>query len=90
MSEWISVQDRLPEPPCRCLVYTPYNVYGDGMITATFTEFGWMTPGYIEQITHWMPLPKPPDDVPNGFRIGGVMEVTADMLEEGGGVDAAD
>lgn len=61
--DWISVRDRLPEPPCRCLVYTPYNEYGDGMITATFTEYGWMTPGYIGQVTHWMPLPEPPEGV---------------------------
>lgn len=87
-TDWIRVEDRLPEPPRRCLVYTPYNEYGDGMFLATFTEFGWMTPGYIGQVTHWKPLPEKPDDVPNGFRIGGVMEVTADMLEEGGGGDA--
>lgn len=54
---WISVKDRLPEPPAKCFVYSR-RMREIGI--ATYTEWGWMTPVYFQEITHWMLLPEPP------------------------------
>lgn len=49
---WIPVEDRLPEGECRCLVAV------DGEVrSATYYPPGKFQP----EITHWMPLPKPPE-----------------------------
>jgi len=70
MSEWISVADKLPKAGTRCLSWrndaedkgTYYAVttsYGPG-------RFGWcyaiseIKAGV--EVTHWMPLPDPPED----------------------------
>jgi hypothetical protein len=69
MSEWISVEERLPEHKQRVLVF--YNnhfwvveawIQSDGM-------WFWPTGGYQKGIppnhaTHWMPLPDPPEATP--------------------------
>ena len=60
---WISVKERMPEPPAQCLVYSDKARRPRGMETATYTEFGWMTAAYFPEITHWMPLPEPPEEV---------------------------
>ena len=62
VSDWISVKDRLPEPPAQCLVYSPKMSRPRGMETATYTELGWLTAAYFSGITHWMPLPEPPEE----------------------------
>ena len=31
------------------------------METATYTEFGFMMAAYFPEVTHWMPLPEPPE-----------------------------
>jgi hypothetical protein len=58
MSEWISVNDRLPELAVSVLAWKPcgpfVGFYDDDTWTVTtdqYSECG---------ITHWMPLPKPP------------------------------
>ena len=56
VQEWISVDDRLPEPREKTICI---NRYGDIMI-GIYTEWGWMFPCYFEEPTHWMPLPQPP------------------------------
>ena len=55
VQEWISVEDRLPEPKENAICL---NRHGDMMI-GTYTEWGWMFPCYFEGPTHWMPLPHP-------------------------------
>lgn len=59
MSEWVSVTDRMPEIGRFVLVfltnidYLPYKIavyYGNG---------NWS--GLDRHITHWMPLPEPPE-----------------------------
>ena len=55
VQEWISVKDRLPEPTYCVLVA---GAYGEMGIDALGTDGEWM--GMVEDITHWMPLPKHP------------------------------
>jgi len=59
--QWISVKDRLPENDNEVLIVA------SGEVTTAFYEagdFGWSygTTGYETTITHWMPLPKPPEE----------------------------
>lgn len=58
VQEWISVNDRLPEPKENAICI---NRHGDMMI-GTYTEWGWMFPCYYGKPTHWMPLPEPPKE----------------------------
>lgn len=62
---WISVKDRMPEPPAQCLVYSDKARRPRGMETATYTNLGWMTAAYFPEITHWMPLPEMPEEEEN-------------------------
>lgn len=52
---WISVKDGLPEPTYCVLVV---GAYSEMAIDALGTDGEWM--GMVEDVTHWMPLPKPP------------------------------
>jgi hypothetical protein len=55
LTRWIPVGERLPEP----LVYVP--VYGSGnhgFERGALSQFGLFFP---EWVTHWMPLPEPPE-----------------------------
>ena len=56
IQEWISVNDRLPEPKEKAICL---NRDGEMMI-GTYTEWGWMFPCYFKSPTHWMPMPQPP------------------------------
>ena len=56
VQEWISVNDRLPEPKEETIC-----IDTDGnMMIGTYTEWGWMFPCYFKSPTHWMPLPEQP------------------------------
>lgn len=65
-SEWISVEDRLPDKGQEVLAYRgDYN--GDMMNTYTYLgrknwedDYGYRGSTEHEGITHWMPLPVPP------------------------------
>jgi hypothetical protein len=62
---WISVEDRLPEKADRYLVALEF----DGAIVVDFDDYeefreGWDWLRYYDiepPITHWMPLPEPPE-----------------------------
>ena len=55
--QWISVEDRLPDKqPCEYLVVNANNVE-----TAICLDNRWITPRRVIKITHWMPLPTPPE-----------------------------
>ena len=56
VQEWISVDDRLPDEPMRCLVYTKRGKYFGYEIT--YYNQGFYTQ-YAEAI-YWMPLPQAP------------------------------
>ena len=60
--KWISVEERLPEGACRCLVITKRHEESSTVNTATYNHMGWWTYGNFGEITHWMPLPKAPED----------------------------
>ncbi len=56
-NEWVSVEERLPEPTYCVLVYTTdYSIEVD----ARGSDGEWMS----HEVTHWMPLPAPPDRRP--------------------------
>lgn len=59
--EWISVKDRLPEEMCFVIGFG-----GEEVAPVVFCEgeFGMWTPDGLacfNNITHWMPLPTPPE-----------------------------
>ena len=56
VQEWISVKDRLPEKPMKCLVYTKRGEYG-GYEVAHYNEGFYLQ---YENVTHWMTLPDEP------------------------------
>lgn len=58
---WISVKDKMPEYG-RYLVTV---VRDDGAVavhTATYNDLGWWMHSNAGEITHWMPLPEPPEE----------------------------
>jgi hypothetical protein len=64
--EWISVDDRLPETCTGMLVYSMDNVHPYTVILIAIWDGGefdfqdsWENANL--QVTHWMPLPSPPE-----------------------------
>lgn len=58
---WIPVTERLPEKyDYYYLVVAISRIAGTHVCRALFTNYGWES--YDYQITHWRPLPKPPED----------------------------
>ena len=59
MGEWISVQDRLPDYLGDCLVWA-HDQEGHGYLR--IDTYSWRY-GFLHlNVTHWMPLPAPPED----------------------------
>ena len=61
MSEWIHVNERLPETNERVLVYLKEKVSRYTQIDTDRViakKAGWVRWG--DEVTHWMPLPEPP------------------------------
>ena len=56
VQEWISVDDRLPEP------FESVLVFRDGKISIDYNEEnGWFAYDLNgKRVTHWMPIPQPP------------------------------
>lgn len=59
---WISVEDRLPETDIWCLMYLSDNRTVIGFrYSKPYQEWCMMGNDFgDEEVTHWMPLPKPP------------------------------
>ena len=66
-SEWISVKDRLPENGGYCLVHQYNPRYNMSIIQSgrySVTRKGWLGAQALcslDFVTHWMPLPEPPE-----------------------------
>ena len=64
VQEWISVKDRLPEAGGYVVCIAKRNPFSRFIpIVARIEKNGWVNPiteQYISEVTHWMPLPKPP------------------------------
>ena len=56
VQEWISVDDRLPGEPMKCLVYTKRGKYWGYEIT--YYNQGFYT--QYAEVIYWMPIPQPP------------------------------
>lgn len=68
MPGWISVQDRLPEERGRYLCWFGKNTFCVGADIATYLPewhgFGILeSDTVLQNITHWMSLPEPPEEV---------------------------
>lgn len=66
VQEWISVKDGLPKHNQRVLVYGTANIQMVAIYDAISKGRHWLICGtwYVEmtqEVTHWMPLPHPPD-----------------------------
>lgn len=71
MSEWVSVKDRLPETDDMVLVLASGKpreniTLVDAFELAEYDPEGWSLETYPEwmdaKVTHWMPLPEPPEE----------------------------
>lgn len=57
---WISVEERLPKPGKSCLVYSPHSITP---MSSDQRSGRYADPWEFHcrgDVTHWMPLPKPP------------------------------
>ena len=65
-SDWIKVEDRLPEPNTRCIIRTIHDDYIPGVYLDTddpnkcwFWGFNYT---FYSNITHWLPIVPPKED----------------------------
>jgi hypothetical protein len=71
MGEWISTKERLPADGVEVLVYATWRVMSVGKRGRPpdpdgnpIRDYTWITDGgwaYSSDITHWQPLPAPPE-----------------------------
>ena len=57
--EWISVKDKLPEKDVRVLVYLKTDRSYTKIDTDRLDDRGFVR--WFNDVTHWMPLPEPPE-----------------------------
>lgn len=67
-NEWVSVEDRLPTPGER-VIATDEQFVGEGYIDSCcrwyrYGGFEWRFFDIERDVTHWMPLPEPPERCP--------------------------
>lgn len=62
LPRWIPVTERLPDYPGRFMCYYEVNDYGENGHCIDWGMYdpddGW----YVSGVTHWMPLPEPPEE----------------------------
>ena len=65
VQEWISVDDRLPKTGEYVVCIAKRNPFSRFMpMVARIENNGWVNPiteQYISEVTHWMPMPQPPN-----------------------------
>lgn len=61
-SEWISVEERMPEDGSEVLASVDENSDDCGLHVCVYHDgtFERSEAGYVWGVTHWMPLPEPP------------------------------
>ena len=65
---WISVEDRLPEDETEVIIFVQHKI-GWYRVFGWHDEYGWHSSaeefgdGESDFVTHWMPLPEPPEEV---------------------------
>lgn len=57
---WISVKDRLPEPHTNVLFFGRYGFF-IGWYSYLMKKWRTDECSEVQEVTHWMPLPKPPE-----------------------------
>lgn len=66
VGKWISVKDRLPEAGGYVACIAKRNPFSRFMpMVARIEKNGWVNPiteQYISEVTHWIPLPEPPEE----------------------------
>ena len=66
VQEWISVKDKIPEAGRYVVCIAKRNPFSRFMpMVARIEKNGWVNPiteQYISVVTHWMPMPKPPEE----------------------------
>jgi len=65
MTEWISVNDKLPNDGEHVLIYSRKSIYiklYENNIFYDGDTYCYCPVGLIEEVSHWMPLPEPPND----------------------------
>jgi len=60
MSNWISVEDRLPEGTAWVLVHGGGTINCMGYSKGEFKDWTDASAFNVATVTHWMPLPSPP------------------------------
>jgi len=67
--QWVSVNERLPEPGRNVLIFTKSGNVGEGNYIENdeWVQYRWSVPSV--KVTHWMPLPEPPTASNNGFNL---------------------
>ena len=64
VGEWVSVEDRFPEKSGRYLCRYRQNIDGKFAYCTDFGSYNFDDEGgwFVGEVTHWMPLPKPPKE----------------------------
>ncbi|MCP2041742.1 hypothetical protein L1281_002356 [Neisseria sp. HSC-16F19] len=65
MTEWINVNDRLPEPGSSYLVCVDYGSHSRRCIRQFAAVKDWRADSFdigLGTVTHWQPIPEPPCD----------------------------
>jgi len=86
MSKWISVEDRLPEKGAVVLAFgTRSATTGQFQGIGSRPWFWYWKGNTIKRVTHWMPLPEPPEHGTSGCMDYGTQEThrgAFDALED--------
>lgn len=64
--KWISVEERLPRSGDTVLVYYRRGDYRGVDILRYVAVGRWVTADLHKKVTHWMPLPEPPEKEASG------------------------
>ena len=62
MEKWISVNDRVPEDGLDVIIYSESDGVKAGVWYSDEYGFEYPDQGFPIAVTHWMPLPEPPQD----------------------------